>query len=99
MHHLLSWVIHSLQLCGIECFTSLCCEQGGKPHVADFVHGPDGLGNVDLPDPTIKKVEESATDFLVDKVSRFPGEVSVLALGPLTNIALVRASWSRRTFF
>ncbi|XP_062194717.1 probable uridine nucleosidase 2 [Phragmites australis] len=62
--------------------------KGGKPHVADFVHGSDGLGNIDLPDPTSKKVEQSAAEFLVDKVSQFPGEVSVLALGPLTNVAL-----------
>ncbi|CAD6225698.1 unnamed protein product [Miscanthus lutarioriparius] len=62
---------------------------GGKPDVADFVHGSEGLGNIELPDPTIKKVEESAAEFLVDKVSQFPGEVSVFALGPLTNVALV----------
>jgi uridine nucleosidase len=42
-----------------------------------------------LPEPTTKKVEESAAEFLVNKVSEFPGEVSVLALGPLTNVALV----------
>ncbi|KAL5205475.1 hypothetical protein ABZP36_033684 [Zizania latifolia] len=61
---------------------------GRKPRVADFVHGSDGLGNTSLPDPTTNKVEQSAADFLVDKVSESPGEVSVLALGPLTNIAL-----------
>lgn len=62
--------------------------KGGKPHVADFVHGSDGLGNISIPDPTVKKVEQSAAEFLVDKVSEFPGEVAVLALGPLTNVAL-----------
>ncbi|KAG8050264.1 hypothetical protein GUJ93_ZPchr0009g1629 [Zizania palustris] len=61
---------------------------GRKPRVADFVHGSDGLGNTSLPDPTTSKVEQSAADFLVDKVSESPGEVSVLALGPLTNVAL-----------
>uniref|UniRef100_A0A452XS39 uridine nucleosidase n=2 Tax=Aegilops tauschii subsp. strangulata TaxID=200361 RepID=A0A452XS39_AEGTS len=62
--------------------------KGGKPQVADFVHGSDGLGNVPVPAPTTKKAEQTAAEFLVDKVSQFPGEVSVLALGPLTNIAL-----------
>ncbi|KAG0524108.1 hypothetical protein BDA96_07G181400 [Sorghum bicolor] len=62
--------------------------KGGKPRVADFVHGSDGIGNLFLPAPSAKKVEESAADFLINKVSEFPGEVSVLALGPLTNVAL-----------
>ncbi|XP_043702127.1 uridine nucleosidase 1-like isoform X1 [Telopea speciosissima] len=62
--------------------------KGGIPSVADFVHGPDGLGNVSLPPPKEKKIEKSATEFLVDKVSEYPGEVSILALGPLTNLAL-----------
>ncbi|XP_056159672.1 uridine nucleosidase 1 [Syzygium oleosum] len=62
--------------------------KGGIPSVADFVHGSDGMGNICLPPPNAKKVEKSASEFLVDKVSEFPGEVSVLALGPLTNLAL-----------
>ena len=49
----------------------------------------DGIGDLFLPEPTINKVEEIAAEFLVNKVSEFPGEVSVLALGPLTNVALV----------
>lgn len=63
--------------------------QGGKPRVADFVHGSDGMGNLFLPAPLGKKDEKSASEFLVDMVSQYPGEVSVLALGPLTNLALV----------
>lgn len=72
----------------------LCCncfilEKGGEPRVADFIHGSDGLGNLFLPSPKSKKIVKSAAEFLVDKVSEYPGEVSILALGPLTNIALV----------
>ncbi|KAF2307609.1 hypothetical protein P3X46_004178 [Hevea brasiliensis] len=62
--------------------------KGGEPRVADFVHGSDGLGNIFLPSPTAKKFEKTASEFLVDKVSEYPGEVSILALGPLTNLAL-----------
>ncbi|XVE76001.1 hypothetical protein DITRI_Ditri12bG0137500 [Diplodiscus trichospermus] len=62
--------------------------KGGRPHVADFVHGSDGLGNIFLPPPKTKKTDKSASEFLVEKVSEYPGEVSVLALGPLTNLAL-----------
>lgn len=60
----------------------------GEPRVADFVHGLDGLGNLFLPSPTSTKIDKSASEFLVEKVSEYPGEVSILALGPLTNVAL-----------
>ncbi|XP_054798412.1 uridine nucleosidase 1 isoform X1 [Prosopis cineraria] len=62
--------------------------KGGIPRVADFVHGSDGLGNISLPPPKAKKLDKTASEFLVEKVSEYPGEVSVLALGPLTNLAL-----------
>lgn len=64
-------------------------EQRGKPRIADFVHGSDGLGNISLPPPKSQKFEKTASEFLVNKVSEYPGEVSILALGPLTNLALV----------
>lgn len=63
--------------------------QRGTPRIADFAHGSDGLGNVFLPPAKSKKYEKSASEFLVEKVSEYPGEVSILALGPLTNLALV----------
>ncbi|XP_010516843.1 PREDICTED: uridine nucleosidase 1 [Camelina sativa] len=62
--------------------------KGGIPRVADFVHGKNGLGDVSLPPPSITKSEKSAAEFLDEKVSEFPGEVTILALGPLTNLAL-----------
>ncbi|GAB2300701.1 Uridine nucleosidase 1 [Dionaea muscipula] len=62
--------------------------KGGKPRIADFVHGSDGLGQINLPPPRTKKIEKNAAEFMVDKVLEYPGEVSILALGPLTNLAL-----------
>ncbi|KDP42725.1 hypothetical protein JCGZ_23665 [Jatropha curcas] len=62
--------------------------KGGTPRVADFVHGSDGLGEIFLPSPKATKIEKTASEFLVDKVSEYPGEVCILALGPLTNLAL-----------
>ncbi|AEC09231.1 unnamed protein product [Arabidopsis thaliana] len=62
--------------------------KGGIPRVADFVHGKNGLGDVSLPPPSRKKSEKSAAEFLDEKVEEYPGEVTILALGPLTNLAL-----------
>ncbi|KAI7997746.1 Uridine nucleosidase 1 [Camellia lanceoleosa] len=61
---------------------------GGTPDVAYFIHGSDGLGNTNLPPPKSKKIEKTASEFLVDMVSEYPGQVSIVALGPLTNLAL-----------
>ncbi|XXG44589.1 hypothetical protein AAC387_Pa01g4348 [Persea americana] len=62
--------------------------KGAKVRIADFVHGTDGLGNQNFPPPKGKQIEQSAADFLVQQANLFPGQVTVVALGPLTNIAL-----------
>ncbi|RWW86828.1 hypothetical protein BHE74_00004382 [Ensete ventricosum] len=64
-------------------------QQGTKLRIADFVHGSDGLGNQNFSPPKGKAIDKSAATFLVEKASQFPGEVTVVALGPLTNIALI----------
>ncbi|KAL3835123.1 hypothetical protein ACJIZ3_009859 [Penstemon smallii] len=62
--------------------------KGTKLRIADFVHGTDGLGNQNFPPPKGKPIEQSATEFLTEQASLYPGQVTVVALGPLTNIAL-----------
>ena len=52
-----------------------------------FVHGEDGLGNINLPPAKIKAVNESAVEMLL-RLSRVHGkDVIIVAVGPLTNIA------------
>ena len=51
------------------------------------VHGHDGLGGVDLPAPTTKVVSTDAPAFLADKIRNSPDPVTLVAIGPLTNIA------------
>lgn len=54
----------------------------------EFVHGADGLGGQAGPLPGRRPVEISAAEQIVQLARANPGELTVLALGPLTNIAL-----------
>jgi purine nucleosidase len=53
-----------------------------------FVHGDDGQGNVHLPPPTTKRISGSAAKFIIDQARQYPGEITLVAIGPLTNLAL-----------
>ncbi|TDO98799.1 nucleoside hydrolase [Marinomonas balearica] len=57
-----------------------------RPH-PDFVHGTDGFGNINWPSPKGKAIEQSAAEFIVEQVRQFPGEVTIVALAPLGNLA------------
>jgi purine nucleosidase len=56
---------------------------------ADFIHGVDGLGNTHRETPSTTSVQTAAIDMLTDVVASRPGEVVVVTLGPLTNLATV----------
>lgn len=49
-------------------------------------HG-DGKGNHDFPVPAQRPSEEGAAEAIVRIVNEHPGEIEILAIGPLTNIA------------
>ena len=57
-------------------------------HLAGFVHGADGLGDVGFPAPTGRPTGEHAADQLVRLGRERPGELDLLAVGPLTNLGL-----------
>lgn len=51
------------------------------------VHGEDGQGNVFSPSAAQNPLKISAAEFIVDQISQCPNEVTLVALGPLTNLA------------
>lgn len=59
------------------------------------VHGPDGLGEADLPPPSTRPSDRSAARAIVETAQRRPGEVLLVATGPLTNVALALADEPR----
>jgi inosine-uridine nucleoside N-ribohydrolase len=54
---------------------------------ADIIHGDDGLGNTNQPEPKLKAQQKGAAQFLVDATKANPGQITILALGRLTNLA------------
>ncbi len=54
------------------------------------IHGENGLGDIDIP-PTVDVPLDprSATEFIIDAVRADPGQVTLVAVGRMTNLALV----------
>ena len=65
------------------------------------VHGDSGLGGAVLPPATALPAPGHAIDYIVDTIRAAPGEITLVATGPLTNIALAvkreprLADWAR----
>ncbi|WP_280567828.1 nucleoside hydrolase [Chromohalobacter sp. 296-RDG] len=51
------------------------------------IHGDNGLGNHPLPTPNHRAETTSAPQFIVEQVNARPGEISLVAVGPLGNLA------------
>lgn len=60
----------------------------GKPEFAAYIHGSDGLGDAGLPPPSVEARDENAVIKIIESVMAAPGEITFLALGRLTNLAL-----------
>lgn len=58
------------------------------PVYADYVHGPRGLGYLELPATSGVPVARHAVDVIVETIMNAPGEITLVLIGPLTNIAL-----------
>ena len=54
---------------------------------AAYAHGENGLGGAVFPEPKIKPVAEPAAELIRQIIRKYPGEVTLLPVGPLTNIA------------
>ena len=60
----------------------------GKFAYAPYFHGPSGLSQR-LPDPANGPVKDGAVKFLYDQLTGERGEAVLVALGPLTNLAVL----------
>jgi purine nucleosidase len=64
---------------------------GPEPTFAGGVHGLDGQGNTNLPPPSLKPRRETAAELIVRLGREHPGELILVPVGPLTNIAIALA--------
>ena len=53
-----------------------------------WVHGEDGMGNTNPPPPKGKLIKQSAAEFIARMAHQYPNEITLVPVGPLTNIAL-----------
>jgi inosine-uridine nucleoside N-ribohydrolase len=68
---------------------------GGAQHplnqkliTAQFWHGKNGLADVELPPSKCKADARFAPDLIIEMIHKFPHEITLIPVGPLTNIAL-----------
>ena len=59
------------------------------PAYAHHVHGKDGLGDINIPDSAETPASIDATGLISEIVSKYPDEITLVMLGPLTNLALL----------
>ncbi len=55
---------------------------------AEFWHGRNGLANIELPLPTCHADPRFGPDLIIELVHKYPHEITLVPVGPETNIAL-----------
>jgi purine nucleosidase len=80
-----------LELAGradIPVASGCACPLVGSPARAAHVHGDNGLGGILLPAAHRPPLGIHAVDLIIETVLSAPGEITLVPIGPLTNIAL-----------
>jgi purine nucleosidase len=56
--------------------------------LAPETHGDQGIGYAKLPAPLSQPKVQKGSDFLIEKIMSAPGEITLVCIGPLTNVAI-----------
>ena len=97
---------YTAELCGCETPVHEGATRGilREASFATWFHGQDGLGDMGYPAPQKPAESGHAVDELVRRFGEAPGEITLVTLGPLTNIALALlreprlAGWVRECY-
>ena len=52
-----------------------------------IVHGENGIGNVELPEVVVEEETISAWDFMIESGKKYGSELTIIAVGPMTDLA------------
>jgi len=64
-----------------------------EPITAYYVHGQNGLGDLSVPEPKRAPASLPAWDAIYETAKRYAGELTIVAIGPLTNLGLALAKY------
>jgi inosine-uridine nucleoside N-ribohydrolase len=56
---------------------------------AEWIHGENGLGGPELPEPTVPLDARTATELIADTLMGSAEPVAIIATGPITNVAIL----------
>lgn len=79
-----------LAACGYEVPVAVGANEsldGRTESAPPYIHGDNGIGNVELSESSQKPVDETAWDFIIRKAQELKGELIIVTTGRMTNLA------------
>ncbi|MGH8924135.1 MAG: nucleoside hydrolase [Acidimicrobiia bacterium] len=82
--------LYTVELCGSKApvYAGASAPLARPLETAQFVHGQDGMGDCGLPLSGRKPMAGEAVDIMTRKIGDHPGDITLVTLGPLTNVAI-----------
>jgi purine nucleosidase len=82
--------LYTIELCGkhTPVYAGLAAPLQRPLRTAQFVHGQDGMSDIGLPLHGRTPAAGHAVDVIRQTLHRYPGEMTLVTLGPLTNVAM-----------
>jgi purine nucleosidase len=92
-HRLELTALNACRICELAGITAPVAAGCSTPLLRELVtapeiHGETGLEGYEWPEPRVRPVAEHAVDVIVDLVMSEPGEITLVTIGPLTNVAV-----------
>ena len=82
--------LYTVELCGadVPVYAGAAKPMMRCLETAEYVHGKDGMGDAGYPLSGRVPTEGRGADVIVETILGAPGEITLVALGPLTNVAV-----------